>query len=472
VIRHSQVLVAHAYYLAYDSKQAARMRPYPPLATLIAAAMLRRAGLEVAFFDAMLAAGTTEFRDCLRERRPAVVCILEDNFNYLTKMCTIRMREAAFDMIAAAREAGCRVAVNGSDASDHPMAYLAAGADAVVLGETEQTVPELVRRWLDDPRDQARDIPGLGLAGSNGHPRFVRTPERAFVGDLDALPLPAWDLIDVDRYRAAWMEAHGRFSWNAVTTRGCPYHCNWCAKPLYGSRYAQRSPENVVEELVRLRAEVDPDHVWFADDIFGLSFKWIERFGEAVARADARVPFTIQSRVNLMSPTAVDALARAGAEEVWLGVESGSQRILDAMDKGTSVDQVRLATRRLRERGIRACWFLQLGYSGEEWPDLLRTRDLVREERPDDVGISVSYPLPGTVFYERVKAGMGKKRNWRESNDLAMMFRGAYDTAFYRAVRDLLHDEVSRAATADHLEARWHDLAGSRYASPAVDRGP
>jgi len=281
--------------------------------------------------------------------------------------------------------------------------------------------------------------------------------------DLDALAFPAWDLVDVEHYRRVWNDAHGRLSWNLVTSRGCPYKCNWCAKPLFGTRYAQRSPADVAEEMRRLREEVAPDHLWFADDIFGLTAQWIEAFAAEVRARNARIPFMMQSRANLMKPQVVAALAEAGAEEVWLGTESGSQKILDAMDKGTTIDQIRTATRNLKASGIRTCWFIQLGYPGEEWEDIILTRDIIRAERPDDIGVSVSYPLPGTKFFELVKEQLGHKTHWQDSDDLAMMFRGTYQTSFYRAIRSLLHDETDAGANPApkirrRLEARWIEL--------------
>jgi anaerobic magnesium-protoporphyrin IX monomethyl ester cyclase len=241
-----------------------------------------------------------------------------------------------------------------------------------------------------------------------------------------------------------------------VTSRGCPFHCNWCAKPIFGQRYAQRTPASAAAELRRLKDEIAPDHVWFADDIFGVTREWIRAFGRAVAERDARIPFMIQSRVDLMSPDVVDALAVAGAQDVWMGVESGSQRILDAMDKGCTIEESRAATRTLKSRGIRACWFIQLGYPSESWEDLLKTRDALREERPDDIGVSVAYPLPNTKFYDRVQAQLGARRNWDDTGDLAMLFEGTFPTSFYRRVRDVLHEENRRGVFDD---ARWAALA-------------
>ena len=448
------ILLAHSYYLALDPKQTERMKPYPPLATLLSAALLRERGHRVALFDAMLAPGVEAFMEMLERTEPGIVCIQEDNFNFLTKMCTVRMREAAIEMIDAAHARGCKVAVNGSDAADRPALYLAAGADAVVQGEGEAAILELVEAWSAD-RDASLDhIPGLILSARAGDVRH--TLPRSAEQDLDGLPFPAWDLVDAQAYRRAWTAAHGRFSWNMVTSRGCPYGCNWCAKPVFGRRYTQRSPAGVAEEMRRLKAQVAPDHVWFADDIFGLTAEWIAEFAAEVTKRDARTPFMMQSRVNLMRPRVVAALKEAGAEEVWLGVESGSQKILDAMDKGSTVQAARDATRALQAAGIRACWFIQLGYPSETWEDVLMTRDLIREERPDDIGVSVAYPLPGTIFHQKVQAQLGARRNWQDTGELAMLFHGTYTTAFYRKLRDALHDEA-RTGVPD--EVRWAALA-------------
>jgi anaerobic magnesium-protoporphyrin IX monomethyl ester cyclase len=363
---------------------------------------------------------------------------MEDNFNFLTKMCTTVRRDSALAMISAARARDCRIAVNGPDVADNPAVYLAAGADAVALGEGEMALAELIGLWTRG-EDGADDVAGLILPGPG---RLTTTRPRGPIRDLDALPPPAWDLLDIQAYRRAWTSAHGEFSWNMASSRGCPYTCNWCAKPTFGRRYTVRSPADVVHELARLKAEVAPDHVWFADDIFGLDVDWAAALAQEIEAAGCRIPFSMQSRVNLMTDRMVEALARAGAREVWLGVESGSQKVLDAMDKGSTVDAARAATRTLKAHGVRACWFIQLGYPSENWEDILSTRDLIRAEQPDEIGVSVAYPLPGTEFHSRVQAQLGRQRNWKDTGDLAMLFQGAYSTAFYREIRNALHAEA------------------------------
>ena len=444
------ILLASSLYLRQDRKQLERMKPYAPLATLLVAASLRERGEEVSFFDATLASGTDAFVARLVETRPAIVGILEDNFNFLTKMCTVRTRELTLEMVAAARAQGCLVAVNGSDSTDHPELYLAGGAHAVLPGEADTSFPALAEAWRAAPDAPLGDVPGLIIGDGRGG--ILRTAPARGVGDLDVMPFPAWDLVDVEAYRHAWTSAHGRLSWNMITSRGCPFGCNWCAKPIFGRRYAQRSPACVAEEMRRLRETVRPDHIWFADDIFGLTARWVTRFAEEVEARDCRTPFMIQCRADLIDDTVASALARAGAEEVWLGVESGSQRILDAMDKGTTVGEVRTATRALAAHGVRACWFIQLGYPTETWADLLATRDLVRDERPHDIGVSVAYPLPGTKFHALVRQQLGVQQNWNDTDDLAMLFHGTYSSEFYRAIRDALHDEVRQDVRDDE---RW-----------------
>jgi anaerobic magnesium-protoporphyrin IX monomethyl ester cyclase len=437
------VLLAHSYFLLFDPKQVEKMRPYPPLATLYAASNLREAGRSVALFDAMLAAGEHEFAAALQRHHPRVVALYEDNFNFLSKMCLTRMREAACTMIAMAREAGAFVLVSGADVSDHPELYLGHGAHAAMLGEPDHTLREVVELVLGTARgDSLSQIPGLALADPGAPDGVQLTARRPVERQPDVFPAPAWDLVEVERYRAAWTDAHGFFSLNMVSTRGCPFHCNWCAKPIWGQRYAMRSPASVADELAMLKRTYRPDHIWFADDIFGLRPQWVAAFGREVAARDARVPFMIQSRADLMTDEAVAGLKQAGCVEVWMGAESGSQQILDAMEKGTKVEQIYAARERLRRAGIRACFFIQFGYPGETLDDILATIELVRSAMPDNIGVSVSYPLPGTRFHRMVHEQLGPKTNWSDSGDLAMMFQGTYRSPFYRHLHRLIHREL------------------------------
>jgi anaerobic magnesium-protoporphyrin IX monomethyl ester cyclase len=470
------ILVCHSYFLRFDQKQMKRAKPYPPLATLQVAAQLREAGHRVSLFDAMLAEGTADYARLLSTVNPQLVLFYEDNFNFLSKMCLGKMRDACCEMVATAHRRGARVIAAGSDATDAPEPYLLAGADVVLLGEGLETLLGVVPRLDADPTQDS----ALLVAGLAGHSTLVDGEVKTLRGTGSPRSLkhtvpPAWDLVDVERYRAIWREAHGYFSLNMASSKGCSFRCTWCAKPIWGNQYLQRSATEVAAEMTHLKQTYAPDRVWFADDIFGFRVDWVMEFARAVRASGGSIPFTIQTRADLISERMAHALREAGCKEAWIGAESGSQRILDAMNKGTKVAEILTARARLQAAGIRVGFFIQLGYLGEELADLLATRKLLDNARPDDVGVSVSYPLPGTKFHELVREQLHGKTHWQESNDLEMMFQGTYTSEFYRAVRDLLHDQVALEQRPgwrdghDHLQARrllesrWNELISHEH---------
>jgi anaerobic magnesium-protoporphyrin IX monomethyl ester cyclase len=268
----SEILFGQSYFLRFDPKLWDAMQPYPPLGTLYAASYLRQKGYDVALFDAMLAESEDEWGQALEKQRPKFAILYEDNFNYLSKMCLLRMRTAAFKMMDMARARGCVVIVGGADMTDHSDLYLERGADYVLLGEGEETLGELMDSLTGRSEKAPEQV--IGLTSS----KTIQASRRPDIRNLDALPFPAWELVDIPRYRKIWEDRHGYYSMNMVTTRGCPYHCNWCAKPIWGQRYNLRSPENVAAELKWLKETYHPDHIWFADDILGLKPGWIEFF--------------------------------------------------------------------------------------------------------------------------------------------------------------------------------------------------
>ena len=436
----TNVLFTHSYFYRLDEKQWRFKQPYPPIGTLIAAAVLRHKGFNVSLFDTNLRTSPEEIVPFLQQHRPAYVVICDDSFNYLTKMCLTVMREAAFDMAKRAKKFGCTVIMSSSDAADHYEKYLAAGVDYVIKGEVEMTLLELMTA-LEKRTDPAL-VAGLIFKRLG---QTIFTSARQVLKDLDTLPLPAWDLVDIHSYRKVWQKKYGYFSLNLATTRGCPFKCNWCAKPVYGNRYNSRSPENVVSEIELLMREYKPDHFWMSDDIFGLKPGWLKDFQKLVTQKQLKFKYKIQSRADLLlEENIVDALAASGADTVWIGAESGSQKILDAMEKGTTIDQIRTATSLLKAKGIKVGFFLQFGYPGETEEDIKLTVQMLLEQLPDEVGISVSYPLPGTKFYENVKSQLKEKQNWKDSDDLDMMFHSTFGREYYRKLHRYVHHEYRK----------------------------
>jgi len=431
----NKILFSHSYFLRFDPKQWANSQPYAPLGTLYAAAVMRARDYKVSLFDTMFAESPEALIVPLDQQKPAFFVVYDDGFNYLTKMCLTNMREAAFRMIALAKERNCTVIVSSSDATDHFENYLAAGADFIMIGEAEQTLVELVKA-IESGEDFSM-VKGLAFKKDNV---IVRTQKRNVIKDLDNLPLPAWDLIDIQPYKEAWKKHVGYFSMNIGTTRGCPYKCNWCAKPIYGNRYNARSPQNVVKELKWLKELYHFDHIWFCDDIFGLKPGWVNEFAGLVAKEGLQFRFKIQSRADLLvQDDYVKALAKAGCDAVWMGAESGSQKVLDAMDKGTTIQQIERATTLLKQHGVKPCFFIQFGYLGETKKDIELTIALINKLLPHEIGISVSYPLPGTLFYEKVKHQLKEKANWTDSDEMALMFRNTFEPAFYKQLHKYVH---------------------------------
>jgi radical SAM superfamily enzyme YgiQ (UPF0313 family) len=432
----NNILFSHSYFLRFDPKQWATGQPYPPLGTLYAAALMRENGYAVSLFDTMFAHSAQDVQQSLNEQTPAFFVLYDDGFNYLTKMCLTNMREAAFAMMKLAKAKGCTVIVSSSDSTDHFEQYCREGADFVILGEAELTLLELVQA-IQHKETNIEHIAGLAFMRNNA---VIKTPRRTVMKDLDALPLPAWDLVDITPYRSMWLKSSGYFSLNVATTRGCPFKCNWCAKPIYGNRYNARSPEKVVEELKMLKEKFRFDHIWFCDDIFGLKPGWVRAFADRVQQEKLQFRFKIQARADLLlQEDTIKDLARAGCHNIWMGAESGSQKVLDAMDKGTTVEQIYQATTLLKQHGLHPSFFIQFGYPGETKEDIAKTIRMIKDLLPYEMGISVSYPLPGTVFYERVKADLKVKSNWTDSDDLYLMIQNTYQPAFYKQLHRYVH---------------------------------
>lgn len=460
-----KILFSHSYYYRFDPKQWNNKMPYPPLATIYAAAYMREKQHEVSLFDVNLVRGPEEIIPQLDAEEPDYLVLYDDGFNYLTKMCLTNMREAAFKVAKMGKERGCKVIVSSSDSTDHYEKYLDEGADFVLIGEGELTLGELIES-LEASKESFDDIAGLAFMKDG---QATKTAPRAILRELDQLPQPAWDLVNIDDYKKIWLDNHGYFSLNIATTRGCPFKCNWCAKPIYGNRYNTRSPQRVVDEIEYLITNFGPTHFWMCDDIFGLKPGWVQDFRDLVQEKNLKFSYHIQSRVDLLlKEDTIQALAESGLQEVWVGAESGSQKILDAMDKGTDVEQIYEATRILKKVGVRVAFFLQFGYLGETREDIQKTIDMVAELLPDNIGISVSYPLPGTKFYEKVRMELEEKANWTDSDDLAMMFRGTYSSEFYKKLHRYVHKVYRRQQGFDNIKRMFtkpHKMGRSQFRS-------
>lgn len=430
------IAFSHSYFYPLDPKQWSNRTPFPPLGTIYAASYLRENGYNISLFDTCLLQNIDSLHSFLEIKRPEVFVIYDDGFNYLTKMCLTIMREAAFKMISKAKNANCKVIVCSSDATDHYEKYLQAGADFIIQGEGEITLKELIIN-IDEEGD-ALLIDGIIYL--NGKGVVVKNSKRAVYKELDSFPRPAWDLVDINAYKNIWRDSGKEFTLNIATTRGCPYKCNWCAKPIYGNRYNSHSPAYIVDHIRYLQDNYGVKKFWMCDDIFGLKPKWVQEFNSLLKHEKLKIEYYIQSRADLLlKENNIDVLVESGLTEVWIGAESGSQKILDAMDKGTSIAQIEKATQLLKEKKIKVAFFIQFGYLNETKDDIDLTIKMIEQLLPDNIGVSISYPLPGTAFYEKVKDDLKVKSNWIDSDDLEMMFQGSFTSKFYKRLQRYTH---------------------------------
>jgi anaerobic magnesium-protoporphyrin IX monomethyl ester cyclase len=423
-----RLLLTHGYILAEDPKEQRIMKPYAPLGILSLSAHLRNNGFEVDIYDSTFGSREELFR-ILDTGPPAAVGIYG---NLMT-------RRNVLDIAARAHATGWIVILGGPEPSNYPEEFLAAGADLIVAGEAELALERVLATGLDAASWPS--IPGLIFAAADGS--VVRTGPAELIPSLDAQPWPDRERVDIDRYLKVWREHHGAGSVSLITARGCPYHCNWCSHSVYGKSHRRRSPRSVVDEVAWILERYRPEMLWFADDVFTIHHGWITEFASQMQRRGLDIPFECITRADRLNAQMAETLARLGCFRIWIGSESGSQRILDAMRRGVKVEQVRQAVTLCRQNGIQTGMFLMWGYEGEEISDIEATVDHVKRCRPDVFFTTVAYPIKGTPYFEQVASKLVNLRPWQDTTDREFMVRGRHSRRFYQHADDLLKSEMA-----------------------------
>jgi radical SAM superfamily enzyme YgiQ (UPF0313 family) len=414
----TDILLGHAYFLKYDVIERRVMKPYPPLGILYLSAFLKRQGFSVEVFDSTFR-DFSDFEDTVKRVKPRILGLYA---NIITRDNVLRLAQ-----IAKANGVEFVVA-GGPDASKWSDRYFANGVDIIGLNEGELTLQELIP-WLQQTGmknlEQVRGIMFL----KNG--RVHRTPPRPAITDLDSLPWPDRDVLEMDQYFRAWKSHHGESSVSLITARGCPFHCAWCSSEVFGHTHRQRSPKDVVDEMLMLKERYNPDIMWISDDVLTINKKWTQEFIREVKARNAQHFYECLSRVDLVDHEILKGLRETGCFRIWYGAESGSQKVLDSMTKGTTVQQVREATRITQEVGMQAGFFILLGYPEETTADIQMTIDFLKETRPDVVGTSIAFPIKGTDFYQRVEDRIVPNDNWSSRNQNKLLFRSKYPRLYY-----------------------------------------
>jgi radical SAM superfamily enzyme YgiQ (UPF0313 family) len=434
------VLLTHGYFLGEDEHELEVMRPYPPLGLLYISAHLKERGFAPEIFDSTFREPAA-FEEFVARERPAVVGIY----------CNMMTRASALRMIPACRAAGAAVVVGGPDPVNYAEEYLAAGADVVVVGEGELTLEELLPHLARLGPHGMREIQGI-VYREDG--RLVSTPPRPYLSDLDAQPFPDRAAIDIPAYMQVWSDHHGMSSVSLITARGCPYRCTWCSHAVFGFTHRRRSVANVADELEGIVSTYRPDLVWYADDVFTIHHRWLRGYAEELERRGLKVPFETISREDRLNEEVVETLARMGCFRLWIGSESGSQRVLDAMQRRTNAERVREMVLLLQRHGIEAGMFIMLGYEGEELADLEATVEHLKLANPDQLLTTVAYPIKGTPYYDAVADRVVALKPWADGSDRDLTVAGRHSRRFYEHATRWLVNEVALARGGRFAPAR------------------
>ena len=458
VTRVIDILLTHGYFLFEDPKELQIMKPYVPLGILYIASHLRAKGYRVDVFDTTFSS-RQELFTVLHTTPPAVLGVYA---NLMT-------RPTVLEILRTAKSAGWRTVVGGPEPGAYINEYLDAGADIVAIGEGEITAEELIPALRTNSYQALEQVSGIAFRTPDGALR--RTPPRAQIPNIDAQPWPDRESVDIARYVKTWRDHHGAGSVSLITARGCPYHCRWCSHEVFGKTHRRRKPVSVADELEWLINRYNPDMAWIADDVFTIHHGWLYQYGAELKRRGLTLPFECISRADRLNPQVMDILAELGCFRIWIGSESGSQRVLDAMERGVTVQQVREAVRLAKSRGIKAGMFLMWGYEGEELEDIEATVEHVKQSDPDVFLTTISYPIKGTPYFDDVANRVVSLRSWAEGSDRDYRIRGRHSRNFYRYADQLLRSEVELARLGAEREGATltSDNAGTAVSGRTTD---
>lgn len=427
-----KVIFTHGYFIKEDEKEQAIMRPYPPLGILYLSAWLEKNGVDNEVFDTTFST-KKQLYAYLEQAEPDLVPIYT---NLMTKVNVIELVQFIRSNPILKNTV---IVLGGPDITYNVSDYLATGAHIVVIGEGEQTMLEIAQTIAKGNRREFAHIDGLAYQTIEGD--IFKTAARKRLRPVDDLPFPNRKKIDLHQYLNAWKKHHGLNAVSVSTQRGCPYTCKWCSTAVYGQSYRRRSPKVVVDELIHIKKNYNPETLWFVDDVFTVSHKWLEEFQKEVTARSAVIPFECITRADRMDEKVIQLLKAAGCFRIWIGAESGSQKIINAMDRRVDVNQVRSMIQLTRQYGIEAGTFIMLGYPEETEEDIEETIHHLKTSNPDHFTITIAYPIKGTGLYEQVDALQTTEKEWNTSTDRDRDFKRTYPRRYYDfAVRRVISE--------------------------------
>jgi radical SAM superfamily enzyme YgiQ (UPF0313 family) len=432
----------------------------PPLGLAFLAAAVRGRGDEVRILDLNLDGVSGEaLTRMLHQFQPHLVGITAMTLSY--------NRALALAVEVGKVRPGTGVVMGGVQATINPEQPLKDGpVDWVVYGEGEATLVELLEH-LSGGRALAT-IPGL--AWRDGH-RVAVNPARPPLGDLDSLPVPAYDLLEMHQYSSP--QSFVRPLAAMFTSRGCPFHCTFCdAHLVHGRSYRYHSPARVVEEMAYLKARFGVRQVVFKDSEFTLNRRRTEGICDQLLELKLGLVWSCNSRAETVDLALLRKMKAAGCRLIQVGVESGSQSILDNLKKKLTVEQIKEAFRAARQAGIRTVANCMVGLPGETREDFAKTLALVKKIKADYLNVNFITPFPGTELYRQALAQgwfLGKPEKMQLRQDECVMNATKLDLEELRGLKSRLERGfylrpayiMKRALTLNPREWKTY-LAGAR----------
>ncbi|MBF6641193.1 B12-binding domain-containing radical SAM protein [Flavobacterium sp. J49] len=423
------IVFTHAYYLSDDPKEQKIMKPYPPLGLLYVSAYLKSKKIDNDVFDTTFSSQSAQL-DFILEKQPKVICIYT---NLMTKIEVIKL----IKILKSDTYHFPKIVLGGPDVTYNVANYLKAGADFLVIGEGEETTFELYNAIMTN--GNFNKVNGIAFLENN---QIIQTTARTKFKELDELPLPNREAINMQNYLDTWKTNHGKSSMTISTQRGCPYTCKWCSTAVYGQSYRRRPANQVAEEMKMLKEKYNPDALWFVDDVFTVSHKWLIAFREEVLKQDAVIPFECITRAERLNDEILQLLKEVGCFRIWIGAESGSQTIIDAMDRRVDVNQVKKVIQDTNAMGIETGTFIMLGYPGETEKDITETIQYLKEANPTLYTITIAYPIKGTSLYNDIEHKITTQPDWETSTDREIDFERTYSRKYYQYAVSKVVNEV------------------------------
>lgn len=309
------------------------------------------------------------------------------------------MKEKALRFAQLLRK-DCELLVAGGPLPTSDPEEFLSSFDVVVVGEGENTMLELVRAVQD----------GISLSNVHGiafneKGRVKVTPARGFIEDLDSVPFPSREMFDNQAYKDYYSKNFGYTTTSVITSRGCPFQCDFCSRPIFGNRFRSRTAANTAEEVKAVR-QLGYDRIWFADDCFTLDRKRLLNICDELVRRRISIGWECLSRVDTVDLEVAERMKQAGCVRVFFGIESGNDSILNVMKKQATTKQAEEAVNVFRKVGVQTGAFFILGYPGENDGTVLDTVNFASSLPLDYLSFTFPYPIPGTPLFERVKDRM------------------------------------------------------------------